>query len=155
MAPSRYCGAALAVFCATWMNGSSQAADYQRYQNGACAAASLCNINYPVVPAGRTLRLSNLSCYLRFSNLSRIYGAQLLLLNASGVVIMAVTPRLAQQGQITVGNNVELAFASNDNIKVVATAGQRFRAYVDIRVNSGGAIGTVSQYACHISGDLT
>jgi len=155
MATPRCSGAALAGWLVVSMCGNAQAADYQKYQNGACVAGSLCNINFPVVPAGKTLRLSNLSCYLRFNVVNDLYGAQLLLLNASGGVIMAVTPQFAKLGTVTVNANSEYVLVSNETIRVMSVAGQRFRAFVEVRNCVSGTAGTVSQYACHISGDVS
>ena len=138
------------------LSAAAQAADYQRYLNGTCAVNAVCNIDFPNVPAGKTLTVSNLSCYLRFIADRTIYGAQLLLVNnGTGAIAMAVTPSLyAQNGVATSGTTIENVYVSNDTIKAVAVQGQHFRAYAEVHASSTGAVATVSQYACHISGTL-
>jgi len=135
----------------------AQAAEYQRYQNGACAAGSICNIDFPNVPAGKVLTISNLSCYLRLPSTSDLYGAQLLLIqNSTGAVVFALTASLFRQNTVRISPTVdEETWVSNDAIRAVARPGQHFRAYAEARSSSSGAIATISQYACHISGTLT
>ena len=57
--------AALSTFSV--VSTTAKAADYQRYQNGVCAANSVCHISFPQVPVEKTLTLSNFSCYLRMT----------------------------------------------------------------------------------------
>jgi hypothetical protein len=134
---------------------SAEAADFQRYLNGTCAVNSVCNIDFPNVPAGKTLRLANLSCYIRFNQDNDLYGAQLLLVNNStGGIALAITPSLVTQGFPQASPSVtERVYVSNDTIKAVAVSGQHFRAYAEVR-NSSGGVASISQYACHISGSL-
>lgn len=150
---------ALAVFAAAsslaLVSTTAQAVDYYEYQNGACAPNSRCHIAFPNVLAGQYLTLSNLSCYLRFVSTNNIYGVQLLTArNTTGTILHAVTPSLHLQNYVkTSPSTLEAVFVSNDSIHAVAIAGRHFNAYAEVR-NSSGSIATISQFACHISGDL-
>jgi len=133
-----------------------QAADYQRYQKGECANNAVCNIDFPDVAAGKTLKLSNLSCYLRLFSNTEIEAAELLLINNSnGNTVLAVTPSLEFQSSPRVGqNSIQGVFVSNDTIRAVGKEGQHFRAYAKVRNSSTGNVATVAKYNCLISGSL-
>ena len=138
----------------------SHAEIYQEYRDGVCAANAECDIDFPEVPAGKILRVSNLSCYLRTprsgSGQSGVVAAQLVVMRVSdGKRILAITPSLAvQENNVTVGSLTEQVHVSNDIIDAVAKPGQRVRTYAIVNKNSDGTRGTVSQLSCHISGTL-
>jgi hypothetical protein len=62
------------------LTGITQAANFQQYRNStSCPSVSLCNIDFSVVPAGKTQEISNVSCYLRLEDGSAfLYAMQLL-----------------------------------------------------------------------------
>lgn len=125
---------------------ASQAAPYQKYLNGT-RPNPICNIDFPVVPAGKTLTITNVSCYIRQTNAADFYASQLLVIGTGGGITHAVTLNNNRTEFIS-GSNEEVR-QSNDQILAFARAGQRFRAYVERRN------GAFSQVACHISGELT
>ena len=135
--------------CAAFISLSSaaQAGRFQQYLNGACGGINVCTINFAAVPAGKTLDVSNFSCYLRVSGAADVYALQLLQIRAGGSIGNAVTADLHQVDTI-VGPPAQRVYQSNDTVFAFATAGQRFRAYAELRA------GTFSQFACHISGQL-
>ena len=131
------------------LSSAAQAARFQQYLNGACVGL-VCTINFSVVPAGKTLDVSNFSCYLRVSGVdsgkSDVFALQLLQIKAGGGIGNAVTADLQFVDSITTPS--ERVYQSNNTIFAFATAGQRFRAYAELKA------GTFSQFACHISGQL-
>lgn len=135
---------------------AAQAADYQVYRDGNCPANFGCSIDFARVPAGKTLRIDHVSCYLRFDfDGVELVAAQLVLLNANGSRAFAVTPSLLKQDDPQIaGDTEEEVFVSNDTIRAVARPGQRFRAYAVVHKDSDGTPGTVSQLSCGISGTL-
>jgi hypothetical protein len=132
-----------------------QAADYQVYRDAVCAPNAECGINFAPVPAGKVMRISNFSCYLRFGINNDVGAAQLVLLNANGSRAMAITPNLLYQDGFALGQNTEEVFVSNETVRVVGRPGQRFRAYAQVYSSNDGTLGTISQLSCHISGTLS
>lgn len=132
-----------------------QAADYQKYVYSGCGLEAPCLIDFPNVPAGKVLTLSNLSCYLRFYEGYSLFATQLWVVNNNtGDIVMAVTPSL--QYQTTTYNSEGVrhkVYVSNDTIHVFAKPGQHFRAYAEIR-DVGGA-NSPELFACGISGKIT
>ncbi|MCI0423751.1 MAG: hypothetical protein L0Y50_04395 [Beijerinckiaceae bacterium] len=128
------------------LSSAAQAASFQQYLTGTCAG-QVCNINFMVVPAGKTLNVTNFSCYLRVSSTADIYALQLLVAGPAGGIQNAVTASLQRVDFVGPAPGQDV-FQSNDTIFAFATAGQRFRANAQIRN------GTFSQFACHISGQL-
>jgi len=141
---------AAAFFAAlAFMPPITEAALYQRYLNGACTDPTVCNINFPVVPAGKTLQITNVSCYWRVFGSPNvgIYAEQLLLIAANGTTILsAVTLQPELVSTLVGGRSV---YSSNQTILAFAAAGQRFRAWSLLDGST-----THAQFACHISGQL-
>ena len=134
------------VGCFFWLQGSSaQAAPYQRYQNGSCGSL-VCAIDFPKVPAGKRLVLSNTSCYLRVSNAADLLAMQLFVLNNVGGFVSAQT--LTPQFVDSITTPAERVYSATHVVFAFANAGQRFQAYTELKQ------GTFAQLACHISGDL-
>ena len=134
-------------------SAAAQAADYQHYRDGVCPSSGQCVIDFPVVPAGKTVRLDNLSCYLRFASGLSVGAAQLVLVNANGSRSFATTPNLRTQDIAQIGANEQYVFVSNDTIRAAARPGQRFRAYAQV-YNEAGTLGRVVQFSCGISGTV-
>ena len=140
---------------------AAQAEVYQKYLSRNCNEVFLvgCILGFPSVPAGKTLTITNLSCYLRTSAKASIYGAQLWVSEGTADnVLFAMTPSLqflnkvaSNPANVTIGN----VYVSNDTILAVAKAGQFFVAYADARNLTTGEIVNIPQYACHISGQIT
>ena len=144
-----FLSALLGCFC--WLSASSgaQAALYQRYQNGACASNLNCFITFPLIPAGKTLQVTNVSCYLRVIEITEIFAQQLLVIASNGTtIISAVTlePRIIDTFS---GSPSKTVYSANHTILAFATAGQRFRASSQLRY------GNNDQFSCHISGHMT
>jgi hypothetical protein len=133
---------------------AAQAADYQIYRDAVCAPNAECGINFAPVPAGKILRISNFSCYLRFGIDNDVGAAQLVLLNSNGSRAMAITPHLLYQDGFALGPNPEEVFVANETVRVVGRPGQRFRAYAQVYDSETGTLGTINQLSCHISGTL-
>lgn len=139
--------AALLLGLSLTLPGDAEAARYQKYLNGNCPN-TICTINFPIVPAGKTLVLTNVSCYVRLNGTdAELYAQQLLQVGAGGGVGVAVTLASGFRQTIDALPN-QVVLSSNHAIDVFATAGQRFQAYAEVRR------GTFSQFACHISGQL-
>ena len=139
------------------LSSAAEAARFQKYLNATSCpdtiGPSLCNISFAIVPAGKTLDITDVSCYLRMedSGASMLYAMQLLQISAGGGILNAVTlnPKITDSGTPT-GQNFSSIWASNDEIFAFATAGQRFRAVAQL----GNTSGKITQFACHISGQL-
>ncbi len=149
---------ALAFFAAvstfSVVSTTAQAADYHVYRSINCGA-NPCYISFPFPSPGKTLTLKNFSCYLRMPQSSDLYGAQLLR-HSFGFPLVAITPSLYKQNTVRTSATVlEDVFVSNDTIHAVVSGYDYFQAYAEARNGSTGAVGTISQFACHISGTLT
>lgn len=123
--------------------GAATSVPYQKYINGSCPNL-ICNINFPVVPAGKRLEITSTSCYLRTSSTADFFGLQLLVVTPSNVILNAVTlpTRFADSSETYrhyTGASETFAFA---------LGGQRFRAFAQL------TSGAFLQFACHISGHL-
>jgi hypothetical protein len=129
---------------------TANATKYQKYLNGQCDIdVHDCVINFPNVPAGKALDISNVSCYLRGPPPFGIYSMQLLQILRNGTIGNAVTLVPAFIDSVGSGPTLEEVYSANHVIFAFATAGQHFQAVAQIR----GL--TPSQFACHISGQLT
>jgi len=133
--------------CLGWLPFSSvaEAAPFQQYRNGVCASNSICTIDFGLVPAGGRLDITNVSCYLRTSGTVELSAVQILVVR--GMVTqsaLTIVPEFVD----TLGVPFESVFSANHPIFAFATAGQRFRAFAELKK------GTFSQFACHISGQL-
>jgi hypothetical protein len=133
--------------------GPSQAADFQQYLQGNCAA-TICTVDFDKVPDGKTLRVAMASCYVRaeapHSNpYGVLHAVQLLLVKSGGAIGMAETlpAELTTYEETPAGSRT--IHQSNEPVQVTAKGGQRIRAYVELRE------GTFEQVACHISGKLS
>jgi hypothetical protein len=127
----------------------SSAKPFQQYLNGACRG-TLCKINFAKVPAGQRLTIINASCYIRLARTStglqpEIRAAQLLVLGADPATIVSAVTIVPE---VVGRSNNEFAFSANHPMTAFAGPQQRMQAYVDI------FLGSFSQVACHISGDL-
>lgn len=136
------------------LSSVAEASRFQKYLNAtSCPGPGLCNIDFAKVPAGKTQDITNVSCYLRMedSGAATLYAMQLLQISAAGVVLNAVTltPEITDSGTPT-GQNFSSIWASNDEIFAFAEARQHFRAIAQL----GNASGKITQFACHISGQL-
>jgi hypothetical protein len=139
---------AAALLALATLAAPASARPFQQYLNGACSG-TICKINFVKVPVGQRLLVNDVSCYVRLAPAGggfSLRAVQLLVLGANPAnVLSAVTlvPSLGAGSSITEAN-----FASNNTISAFANAQQRFQAYVEI------TLGTFSQVACHISGDM-
>lgn len=124
----------------------AQARPFQEYKNGNCSGEA-CVINFLLVPQGKRLTISNVSCYLRTADPAVLYAMKLLVVIArNGAIRTAVTLMPDSTDSLA---DAEV-FSANETIYAFATAGQRFRATAEIREG-----GSFQQFACHISGQLT
>jgi hypothetical protein len=128
------------------LSSAAEAAPYQRYQNGTCAVGpTICNIDFPVVPANRRLIVTSVSCYLRTSSDRDLYAMQLLVVVPGGLG-SAVT--IVPQTVDSISATGDLVWSANHTVVAFANAGSRMRAYTELKA------GSIRQFACHISGDL-
>lgn len=134
---------------------AGQAADYQVYKDANCAPNAQCGINFAKVQAGKKLSIDNVSCYLRFGISDEVFAAQVVVVNQNGGSrAFAMTPSLRSQDTPMVDAETETqVFVSNDTIRAVAKPNQFFRIYAQVHTPTG-AIGTISQWSCGISGTL-
>lgn len=128
----------------------AHAAAYQVYLNSTCGTSLICVIDFPDVPLGKRLTISNVSCYLRFDSDASIYGLQLLQMTKGGSIGMAVTLVPQQIGITADGTAFDKVAAANHVITAFASSGEHFRIYAQI---TKGA--SYEQLACHISGQIT
>lgn len=159
MAPLPFIRRPVALFVALGallLAPAAVAEDYQVYKDANCGQNAECGINFAKVPAGQTLTIENLSCYLRYANDSSVGAMQLVLVNSDGSRDFAVTPNLHFQDSPKPGENasLQIVHVSNDTMRVVAKPDQFFRAYAQVYRSSNGSLGTVLQLSCGISGEL-
>ena len=77
-------------------------------------------------------------------------------MRSSVLPVVAVTASLYKQNAVRTSATVfEDVFVSNDTIHSVVAGYEYFQVYAEARNSSTGAVGTISQFACHISGKLT
>jgi hypothetical protein len=129
-------------------HGSSTAAPYQQSKTGACGASSTCQIVFPAVPAGKTVELTNVSCYVSMSagaGIKKLQLQQVFANNTAGVsATLVVAPMLVAFGtsaQADIG-------MTNAPVTLYATGGQKFRARADL------VGGTFKEFSCHIAGRI-
>jgi hypothetical protein len=134
------------VGCLGWLplSSAAEAAPFQRYLNGVCNSL-VCTIDFPVVQAGKRLDITSSSCYLRATNDRDLLAMQLLVMEDTATrSAVTLNPSLSE----SLVTSQETVFSTNDSIFAFANAGQRFRAYAELKK------GIFKQFACHISGQL-
>jgi hypothetical protein len=141
--------AALSFGAIAALSSGAEAANFQKYLNGVCGPVAVCTIDFPVVPAGKTLEISDASCYLRTSDDANFYAMQILVMKGTTVAsALTLGPFTRLFGQLASPSESVNVYQVNNPIFAFATAGQRFQAYTEIRG------GQYKQFACHISGQL-
>jgi hypothetical protein len=137
----------LAAGCLSWLPlaSAAEAVPFQQYKNGACTSSLTCTVEFNLVPGGRRLDVTNVSCYLRAGGTVELLAMQLLV-TEGGATRSAVT--LVPAFVDTTGTQDEWVYSANATIFAFAKAGQRFLAYAELKK------GTFSQFACHISGQF-
>jgi hypothetical protein len=146
----------------TLVPATAQAADYQVYKqtlpgDPECQPNSQCNDNFARVSQGQVLRIDHLSCYLSHKEGVSVGVLQLVVQGpaASGnKALFVVTPNLVLQSKVNVDGVTYFNWVSNDTIRAVAKAGQRFQVYAQVRKGTNGSLGTVENLACGISGTV-
>ncbi len=136
---------------------AARAGDYQIYKDGVCFPNSQCGIDFANVPAGKTVTLSNFSCYVRYPSNNSLGAVQLVLVrNSDGSRAFALTAGVSYPNtSVNVGTGTNsLVVMTNDTIKAVGHFGQHFKTYVQVQKDSDGSVGTVSQFSCSISGTI-
>jgi hypothetical protein len=124
---------------------TASAAGYQQYKVGNCPSTAACNVDFPVIPAGKTTTLSNVSCLIRPTlpaSLNRIQLQQILANGRAGVIVTLV----AAPTLIGDPGNIPNVFFVNNPVTIFATGGQKFRVR---SVLTGGGY---SEISCHIGG---
>lgn len=132
---------------------SANAADFQQYLQGNCSG-TVCTVDFDKVPAGKKLRVTKSSCYIRVFKTDNnpyevLHAVQLLLVKANGSIGMAETLPAEFTTYVTLANGMRTVHQSNELVEVTAKGGQHLRAYVEL------VEGTFEQVACHISGKLS
>ena len=144
---------ALCVIGIVALANDVQATNFQQYKNAtSCPSVSLCNIDFSVVPAGKTQEITNVSCYLRIEDGGALlYAMRLLQISSNGTINNAVTmqPLPLDAGNPT-GQSASSVYTSNDTVFTFANATQHFRAFAQLGNSNGG----ISQFACSITGQL-
>lgn len=143
----------MAAAFATAAAPAAQASDFQQYLQGTCNG-TICTVDFDTVPAGKKLRVTKSSCYIRAVITDDIpYGVihalQLLLVKANGSIGMAETMPADLMSVVYLTEGARTVHQSNESMQVTAKAGQHVRAYVEL---AGGAF---EQVACHVSGTLS
>lgn len=135
---------------------AAQAADFQVYRDASCGVNQVCVIDYDNIPRNKTVRLENMSCYVSFESSQDLAALQLVLMrNTNGRRLMAITPNPVFVDNIENGaGNFNAIYTANETIRVVGETGQHFRIYAQVASDNNGAIGTVTQLSCHISGTI-
>lgn len=129
----------------------AQASDFQQYRVGTCTNHK-CVVNFSTVPAGKVLRASRASCYLKIANVtSPIYlnGVQMLLLNSAGNTLMSEAMPMQLLMHNVQNTAITDIYEDNETIQITANAGQRLQAFAD------ATSGDVQLFACHTSGVMT
>jgi hypothetical protein len=143
---------AAATFAAAVSASAAVAADFQQYLQGNCNGL-VCTVDFDKVPAGKTLRVKQTSCYIRGNHPSDPYGllraVQLLVVKGNSTVGMAVSTPTMVMGINYGATDVQVVYQSNDEVQVTAKGGQHLRSHVEIFK------GSFEQVACHISGTLS
>lgn len=138
-----------ALLCLAFSGSMANAATsvpYQRSDIGNCGLVLTCTIDFPVVPAGKRLEITNTSCYVFTTFNSRFYALQLLVVTPGGVNLNAVTPS-ARFTDLDFDSNYR-HYTANSKIFAFATGGQHFQAFAQL------SAGTFRALVCHISGRL-
>jgi hypothetical protein len=144
-----HAAAALLAFAA--FSAPASATPLQQYLKGECTGFT-CAATFAAVPAGQRLEIDSVSCYVRIKGTAAVEGQiralQLLVLGSNLSAFHAVTLVPKFVGGLTVAGAREGVYSANHSIFAFASGAQRFQAYVDL------GLGVLSQFACHISGDL-
>jgi hypothetical protein len=129
---------------------------YQEYafaQNSTCSGNPVCRLNFPRVPAGARLELSNASCYVKLKGANGdsafVKVIQLLVLKADNTLVTASNMAPYLTGRGVEGGSVWRTFSFNHPIRAFAPAGRHFQAYVE-----QNEVASFDFVACHISGDM-
>jgi hypothetical protein len=144
-------GSAAALLAALALTAPASAAPFQQYLNGNCVTGATCKINFASVPAGKRLLVDSVSCYLRVvaepgKSFPEIKFEQMLVVGASSnKVVNALT--LTPLHTAFIGD--EAIYAATHTVTAFANANQRFQAVAEL--DKAG----FSQFACHISGDMS
>jgi hypothetical protein len=143
-------GLGLGAVAVAALSSGAEAAKFQQYKNGVCGPVAVCTIDFGVVPAGKTLEISDASCYLRTTEDANFFAMQLLVMNgATTTSALTLGPFTRLFGQLAAPGDSVNVYQVNSPVYAFATAGQRFRGYAEIRG------GQYRQFACHVSGQLT
>jgi hypothetical protein len=141
--------AALGLGAIATASSGAEAAKFQRYLNGACGPVAACSIDFGPVPAGKTLEITDASCYLRTTSDANFYAMQLLVMRGATVTsALTMGPMTRFFSEVAPGEFTNV-YQMNNPVYIFANAGQRIAAYTEIRG------GQYRQFACHISGQLT
>lgn len=143
----------MAVAFSTTAVPSAQAADFQQYLQGTCNG-TLCSVNFSKVPAGKKMRITKSSCYIRVlktdsNHYGVLHALQLLLVRADGSIGMAETMPAELTSIVNLPASMRTIHQANELVQITARSGQHLRAYVEL------IDGTFEQVACHISGTLS
>lgn len=144
-------GLASALLALTFASSASAAtsAPFQKYVSIQPCVFLDCKLDFPVVPAGKRLDITNVSCYYRGQKTpsTDIYSAQIIVKTKAGGIASAVTLKPAFVSESSAQNYID--FASNDAVFIFAAATQHMQAEVQM-TSSGG----LAQLACSIGGHL-
>ncbi len=124
------------------------AAPYQQYKVGVCGTAATCTITFNPVPSGKTVELTNVSCFVSMSagaGIKRLQLQQALANNSTPIsVALPPAPYLVAFGTPA---QADLGVV-NLPVTLSATGGQKFRTRAEI------VGGTFKEFSCHISGRI-
>lgn len=139
----------------------AEAAVYQVYKDSFrddanCPSNAECGINYDRVKAGKTLKITNVSCYLRHAESVGLAALQLVVQNndSGNTRDYALTPNLQLQTKVAMSDGNQFVWAADDIVNVTVKAGQRIRIYAQVRKGSDGSLGSVLQLSCGIAGKI-
>ena len=109
-----------------------------------CPLGTVCTLDFATVPAGSQLKITNVSCYVKFDVSSMFATVDFLTLNIAGTdIIITLVPTFISQA------NNHVVYSANHVVSASANAGQYFQTKFGLT----NAV-LVPIFACHISGDM-
>ena len=134
----------------------AEAARFQQTLAGACGASAVCKLDSPVVAAGKTVEVTNVSCHLRLKDPGVPVRHQLQVVQSNGVTVaLAVSLQpffIGRDESIPVRST----YVSNHSVLATAIQNQRFRVTTTVAPPIvSPSLGFFFEFSCHISGTQT
>jgi hypothetical protein len=150
MMKSHFLSALLFASAALPFAAEAEAAPYQQYKVGVCGTSATCTITFPNVPSGKTVELTNVSCYVGMGDLLGIRKIQLQQVSSSNALGTAVS-LIAAPYIIAAGRPDQQSVGIvNTPVTLYAKGGEKFRIVATLPTGS-----RFREMSCHVSGKLT